>query len=86
MRSIDKTEFIKFVNDVKAKIRKSQLEALRAVNRQLVELYLNIGEMIVEKQEAYGWGKSVVEKLSKEIQVEFPGISGYCNCKPLEDA
>lgn len=77
MRSIDKTEFIKFVSDVKAKIRKSQLEALRAVNRQLVELYLNIGEMIVEKQEAYGWGKSVVEKLSLELQKEFPGIRGY---------
>ena len=33
--------------------------------------------MIVERQNAHGWGKSVVEKLSKELQMEFPGTRGF---------
>lgn len=30
--------------------------------------------MIVEKQEREGWGKSIVERLSMDLQKEFPGI------------
>jgi len=37
---------------------------------------LEIGRSIAEKQKA-GWGKSVVEQLSKDIQIEFPGIKGF---------
>ena len=33
--------------------------------------------MIVEKQEELGWGKSVVEQISKDLQKEFPGQSGW---------
>ncbi len=25
----------------------------------------------------YGWGKSIVENLSKDLQYEFPGVQGY---------
>jgi hypothetical protein len=30
-----------------------------------------------QRQQAAGWGKSVVEQLAKDIQSEFPGISGF---------
>lgn len=33
--------------------------------------------MIVEKQEKQGWGKSIVEVLSEDLQKEFPGVQGY---------
>jgi hypothetical protein len=49
---------------------KPQYKALKAVNRELIKL---------------GWGKSVVETLSKDLQNEVPGfrvflpeISGKC--------
>ena len=62
---------------MKQKIREAQLEALRAVNKYLIDLYWDIGKMIVERQEAHGWGKSVVERLSEELQLAFPGTQGY---------
>ncbi len=71
------SEFNQFLSDIKSKIREAQLQALRAVNQQLIELYLTIGQMIVERQETFGWGKAVVKKLSEELQKEFPGIKGY---------
>jgi predicted nuclease of restriction endonuclease-like (RecB) superfamily len=33
--------------------------------------------MIVERQDAEGWGKSVVERLSADLQREFPGVGGF---------
>ena len=33
--------------------------------------------MIVERQAAEGWGKSVVEQLAADLQMEFPGVGGF---------
>ena len=49
----------------------------RHVNHGVIGLYWAIGRDIVEKQEALGWGKSVVEKLSKDLRRAFPGSEGY---------
>ena len=62
---------------IRERIRSAQYEALRAVNRQLVELYWDIGRLIVEQQQDESWGRSVVERLAKDLQAEFPGVTGY---------
>ncbi len=72
-----KTEYINFLGDIKQRIRSAQYEAMKAVNKQRIQLYWDIGKMIVEKQEQLGWGKSVVEQLAKDLQAEFPGQSGW---------
>ena len=59
--SIEDENFTKFVKDIKTKILSSQYEALKAVNKELINLYWEIGKNIVEKQELFGWGKSVVQ-------------------------
>jgi len=66
-----------FFTDIKERIRRSQYDALKAVNKELIQLYWDIGRMIVEKQQDLGWGRSVVEQLSKDIQGEYPGIQGF---------
>ena len=65
------------LGQLKERIRSAQLRAAIAVNRGLIELYWQIGQLIVERQRADGWGKSVVERLAKDLQVEFPGMSGF---------
>jgi len=70
-------DYKKFLAEVKDRIFKAQYEALKRVNRQLIELYWDIGRMIVERQNEHGWGKSVVEKLADDLQSEFPGIKGF---------
>jgi predicted nuclease of restriction endonuclease-like (RecB) superfamily len=76
-RQLDKTEYKKFFVEIKESIHKAQYDALRAVNKELIQLYWDIGKKIVEKQTTLGWGKSVVETLSADIQKEFPGIRGF---------
>jgi predicted nuclease of restriction endonuclease-like (RecB) superfamily len=75
MSKID-TTYAGFLIEVKSKIRSAQYEAMRAVNASLVQLYWEIGKSIIEKQQQLGWGKSVVENLSRDLQAEFPGMRG----------
>jgi predicted nuclease of restriction endonuclease-like (RecB) superfamily len=77
MTKTNNTPYFEFLTDIKAKIRQSQYEALKKVNKTLLSLYWNIGKDIVEKQEKFGWGKSIVETLSKDLQNEFPGMNGF---------
>jgi predicted nuclease of restriction endonuclease-like (RecB) superfamily len=63
--------------EVQQRIRSAQYDALKAVNREMINLYWDIGKMIVTRQQNVNWGKSVVEQLAKDLQAEFPGISGF---------
>lgn len=63
--------------EVKARIQSAQYAALRAVNKELIGLYWDIGRMIVERQQAQGWGKGVVEQLSNDLHAAFPGVRGF---------
>ena len=62
---------------VKERIRSAQYAALKPVNTELVGLYWDLGRMIVERQVGETWGKSVVEKLSADLQREFPAVGGF---------
>lgn len=70
-------EYQSFRDDVFKRIRSAQYEAMRAVNKEMISLYWEIGRQITERQKTLGWGKSVVENLSHDIQAEFPGIQGF---------
>ncbi|MDB9521811.1 PDDEXK nuclease domain-containing protein [Dolichospermum circinale CS-1225] len=70
-------DYTHLLMEVQQRIRSAQYEALKAVNREMINLYWDIGQMIVIKQQDAIWGKSVVEKLAKDLQTEFPGISGF---------
>ncbi len=74
---IQKTEYSAFFEEIREAIRRSQYEALKKVNKELIGLYWQIGKAIVERQEQHGWGKSVVETLSEDLQAEYPGATGY---------
>jgi predicted nuclease of restriction endonuclease-like (RecB) superfamily len=65
------------LGEIKQRIQSAQYEALRAVNRELISLYWDIGKLIVSQQEGKTWGRSVVEQIAKDLQADFPGISGF---------
>lgn len=65
------------LHEVKDRLREAQYQALRAVNKELVGLYWDIGRMIVDRQSGDTWGKSIVQQLAEDLQSEFPGISGF---------
>ena len=77
MNKLQKADYQQFLEEIKQKVYQAQYQALKAVNKKLITLYWEIGQSIVEKQEQYGWGKSIVENLSKDLQIDFPGAKGF---------
>jgi predicted nuclease of restriction endonuclease-like (RecB) superfamily len=71
------TGYGSFLKEIKQRIRTAQYEALKAVNKELILLYWDIGSKIVDNQKKHGWGKAIVETLAKDLQLEFPGVTGY---------
>lgn len=74
---IKNAAYNEFLGTIKKRIANAQYEALKAVNKELIALYWDIGKAIVERQEIEGWGKSIVEQLAKDLCIAFPGISGF---------
>ena len=66
-----------FLQAVKSQVVQSRIGAARAVNRSLIGLYWALGQLILERQEALGWGKAVVEQLSADLKAEFPEMRGF---------
>jgi predicted nuclease of restriction endonuclease-like (RecB) superfamily len=77
MSELNSQDYAKFFREIKGYIRDQQLQAMRSINHELVALYWDIGQLIHQKQEALGWGKSVVETLAQDLQAEFPGRNGF---------
>ena len=76
-QNIPSTDYANFVTQLKKKIWSAQFKAALAVNRELIHLYWDIGQGIVERQENDGWGSSVIDRIARDIQNEFPGIEGF---------
>ena len=63
--------------EVKERIHSAQYEALKAVNKELVALYWDIGKLIAERQTNADHGAAIAEQLAADLRQEFPGVSGY---------
>lgn len=70
------TGYIELLGDLKRRVRAAQIKAARSVNRELIQLYWEIGGLIVHRQQDEPWAYSVIERLSVDLQAEFPEMRG----------
>jgi predicted nuclease of restriction endonuclease-like (RecB) superfamily len=70
-------DYARFLAALKERICAARGSAARSVNHELISLYWDIGKAIAEKRTDAGWGDAVVEKLSRDLMREFPGVSGF---------
>lgn len=66
-----------WLKNIKELVRTSQIKAVLSVNSELLELYWNLGKMIIEKEQNSNWGSKVIEQLSKDLCSEFVEIKGF---------
>jgi hypothetical protein len=48
-----------------------------AANSQMLLLYWQMGQYILQNQEAEGWGTKIINKLSVDLKKEFPALKGF---------
>ena len=58
-------------------IERARENAFRAINREVIALYWEIGAYVSDKVKNGGWGKAVVKEFSEFIQSNFTGIQGF---------
>ncbi len=71
------SDYEAFLQSIKTQVQQAQLQALVAVNKELILLYWHIGRDILERQERQGWGTRVIEQLSRDLHAAFPQIKGF---------
>lgn len=74
---ITSPEYRRFIEQLKSRVLSARLSAVRAVNRDLILLYWDLGHGIVERQQALGWGESVVEMVAADLREAFPATTGF---------
>lgn len=77
MSKLAPADYAVLLAEVKERVRSAQYAALKAVNKELVGLYWDIGKMIVSRQRDAEHGEAIVEQLAADLRSEFPGVSGY---------
>ncbi|HEX7691122.1 MAG TPA: DUF1016 N-terminal domain-containing protein [Sediminibacterium sp.] len=73
LRLSNDSEYLKWLAEMKEKIRNSQLDAALKVNKLMLRLYWELGRAIDEKMQHSGWGDKVIPQLAKDLGMEFQG-------------
>ncbi len=77
MSQLISKEYMIFLNEIKSRIVAARFQAIRSVNKELIHLYWDIGKSIIERQKRFGWGKGVVEQLSRDLTNEYSNFKGF---------
>lgn len=72
-----KNEYRRFYREISARIISARNSAARAIDKESVLLYWDIGKNIAEKQELHKWGDAFVKKLSLDLINEFGNLHGF---------
>ena len=63
--------------DLKERILCAQYKAVQSVNKELVLLYWEIGNVILKNQSQKGWGSKIIDSLSDDLKKSFPDMKGF---------
>jgi predicted nuclease of restriction endonuclease-like (RecB) superfamily len=74
---LEKSYYIKFINELKQEILSSRLQAAKLVNKELLLLYFKIGKRISHQINMEGWGAKVISTISQDLQKKLPGLRGF---------
>lgn len=74
---ITSKDYLSTLAELKKRIHEAQAQAAIAVNRELLKLYWEIGQTIVEKEQQGSWGSKIIANLAKDLKDSFPNMKGF---------
>lgn len=70
-------DYAAWLAELKTRIHSAQQRAALVVNRELVLLYWQMGQGILQRQSREGWGSKVIERLAQDLRSAFPEMKGF---------
>lgn len=77
MKLQETPDYKEFFIEIISTIERARYDAFKSVNYNQIQQNFKIGKIIVDRQNKYGWGKSIVEKLSTDLKKIIDGTKGY---------
>ena len=65
------------LRQIKHRVSFAQQKAMYAANEELLRMNWDIGEMLTKSQEADGWGKKTLQRLTVDLKNEYPERKGF---------
>ena len=65
------------LRQIRERVLLAQQRAIYAANEELLRMYWDIGGMLKQSQEADGWGKKTLQRLSVDLKNDYPEIKGF---------
>jgi len=70
-------ELINSYNEIIELIEHTKRRVNAYVNRELIDLYLGIGEYVSKKVGVDGWGRQMVKNLAEFLSKNYPDVKGF---------
>lgn len=65
------------LRQIKQRLQFAQQRAIYAANEELLRMYWDIGGMLQRSQQADGWGKKTLQRLSVDLKNYYPEVKGF---------
>ena len=73
----DTADYNAAVQTIKEAILRSQYQAAKLVNREMLSLYYGIGRYISANSREGFWGTGAIRTISERLRKELPGLKGF---------
>jgi predicted nuclease of restriction endonuclease-like (RecB) superfamily len=70
-------DYADWLTGIKARIHRERLRVVLASNAAMVLLYWDIGQSVIDKQAAQGYGTRVIDRLAADLRDAFPDMKGF---------
>jgi hypothetical protein len=75
--SLQTNKYQQILNGLKEKIKQARFKAALTANAQLLAIYWEVGQTIIQQENEEGWGAKTVERLSADLRAEFEDMKGF---------
>lgn len=67
----------KMLENIKSLVSDGRRQVIWTANVQMMIMYYHIGRVILQQQDAEGWGSKVVDRLSSDLKKAYPEMRGF---------
>ena len=70
-------KYLALLKELKQRINEAQVKTVMAANSQMLLLYWQLGNIIIQNQEQKGWGANIINQLSEDLGKAYPQLKGF---------